>query len=68
VPDKPTSEQIHREAETLRQTAIKLMEHAAQETVIPKMSQEALSRNGGNNSVASQFFPEQVQEVRLHRL
>jgi hypothetical protein len=29
VPDKPTYEQIRREAETLRQTAIKLMEHAA---------------------------------------
>jgi hypothetical protein len=29
VPEKPTSEQIRREAETLRQTAIKLMEHAA---------------------------------------
>jgi predicted HTH domain antitoxin len=29
VPDKPTSEQIRREAETLRQTAIKLIEHAA---------------------------------------
>jgi hypothetical protein len=29
MPDKPTSEQIRREAEALRETATDLMEHAA---------------------------------------
>jgi hypothetical protein len=29
VPDKPTSEQLRREAENLRETAADLMEHAA---------------------------------------
>jgi predicted HTH domain antitoxin len=34
VPDKPTSEQIRREAEKLRDTAIELIEHA--KTLIEK--------------------------------
>ena len=29
MPDKPTSEEIRKEAEKLRETAVKLMEHAA---------------------------------------
>jgi hypothetical protein len=29
MPDKPTSEEIRREAEKLRETAVDLMEHAA---------------------------------------
>jgi hypothetical protein len=29
MPDKPTSEQLRREAENLRETAVDLMEHAA---------------------------------------
>jgi len=29
MPEKPTSEQIRREAEKLRETAVDLMEHAA---------------------------------------
>jgi hypothetical protein len=34
VPDKPNSEQLRREAEKRRETAVKLMEHAA--TLIAK--------------------------------
>jgi hypothetical protein len=37
VPDKPTSEQLRREAEKLRETAVKLMEHAA--TLIAKSAE-----------------------------
>jgi hypothetical protein len=37
VPDKPTSEQIRLEAEMLRETAVKLMEHAA--TLIAKSAE-----------------------------
>ena len=38
------------------------------ETVIPKISQEIPGGNDRYNSLAGQFFHEQVQEVRLHRL
>jgi hypothetical protein len=53
VPGKPNSEQIRREAETLRQTAIKLIEHAA--VLIEKSAQlenqiSILNRNKAGSS------------------
>jgi predicted HTH domain antitoxin len=47
MPDKPTSEQIRREAEKLRETAVKLMEQAA--ILIEKsaaLERRILGRNG----------------------
>jgi len=39
-----------------------------QETVIPKMSQEMLAEMIGTARSRGQFFPEQVQEIGIHRL
>jgi len=40
----------------------------APQTVIPKISQETLAQMVRHHPAANQFFHEQVQEVRLHRL
>jgi CO dehydrogenase/acetyl-CoA synthase epsilon subunit len=51
LPDKSTSEQIRLEAEKLRETAVKLMEHAA--ILIAKsaeLEKQILGRNARNPS------------------
>jgi hypothetical protein len=52
VPDKPTSEQIRREAEKLRETAIKLIEHA--KTLIEKSAELEKQVSSRNRDTAKQ--------------
>ena len=40
----------------------------APETVVPKISQETLARDGWHDAVTREFFHEQIQEDGLHRL
>jgi hypothetical protein len=50
VPEKPTSEQLRREAEKLRETAAKLMEHAEILTAKSAELEKTISRQNLESS------------------